>query len=75
MIGENRPIGNYLMEQLISIWLLTLRVSVNKEFWTGTIPVNKELLTGRVQVNKELLTGRFPVKNLLIKSMYRRIGI
>ena len=66
MIGEDRSIGNYLTEQLLSIWLLTLIVSVNKELWTGTVPVNKELLTGTVPVNKELLTGRVPVNKELL---------
>ena len=60
MIGEDRSIGNYLTEQLLSIWLLTLIVSVNKELWTGTVPVNKELLTATVPVNKDLLAGTVP---------------
>ena len=77
MIGEDRCIGNYLTEQLLSIGSLTLIVSPNKELWTGTVPVNKELLTGTVPVNKdllagtvpvnkELLTGRVPVNNLFL---------
>ena len=59
---------NCLTEQLLSIELLTLIVSPNKELWTGTVPVNKELLTGTVPVNKELLAGTVPVNNLFQKG-------
>ena len=69
MIGEDRSLGNYLTERLLSIWFLTLIVSVNKELWTRTVPVNKELLTGTVPVNKELVTVTVQVNNELLTGM------